>query len=214
MSNMFDSRLRIVAAAAGALAVATAAPSLLAQTAPKPATVEPVTRKAPGPVAQATPPKAPAAPAAAPAKAATPAAPAPTHEISVKILKVQALDKVDELSDADFFARVTIAGKVQPDTPVGKGATITPEWVVKGAVAAGKVPVRLELFDKDLTKNEAIDINRVGNKRAQDFVVDTSTCTISGFAGAPKCGESIVRAGEEPKKAAITFTVDAKPLAK
>jgi hypothetical protein len=195
-----------------AAALGTATSALLAQSAPKAAQVEPVTRKSPSaaPVVQAQ--------AAAPkAAAAAPSGPANTHEIVVTVIKVQPLDRLDLFSKADLFARVTIAGKEQSVPPAKGGAsdgTVTPNWVFKQAVPAGKVPIRLELFDKDLTRNEPIDINRVNGKRFQDFSVDTGSCRISGFAGSPKCGDVIARAGEEPKKAQISFTVDVKPLAK
>jgi hypothetical protein len=131
-------------------------------------------------------------------------------EITVIIKTVKAIDKLDVFSKADFYAKVTIAGETF-STPVVKQADqITPNWRVSKRVAAGRHDVKLEILDKDLTKSEPIDINRLDNKRNLDFVVSTRNCRIEGFASTYRCGADITRAGNETKKAEVTFTVEVR----
>lgn len=153
----------------------------------------------------------PAAKAVSNAKAAPAAAKAaPGHQVTVVIQRVRALDKIDQLSKADFLARVTIAGQSETVQRVREGDDISPNWRITKTVPPGRHDIRLEIFDKDLSKNEPIDINRLANKRHQDFTIDTRTCRISGFAGFPRCNTPIVRGGTKPKKAEVTFRVEVK----
>lgn len=131
-------------------------------------------------------------------------------EIVITVKSIKAIDKLDAFSKADFFARVRIAGQTI-DSPIAKQAEqATPNWEIKKTVPAGRHSVQLEIFDKDLTKVEAIDINRIDKKRDLDFTVDTRTCRIAGFANGYRCGDTITRAGNERKKAEISFTVDVR----
>lgn len=139
---------------------------------------------------------------------------AQSHQIVVTIHEVRALDNFDALSRGDIFARATIAGEIN-STPVFKqaikqGETIRPAWTLSRTVKPGVHAIKLELFDKDVTKDEVIDINRLPNKRIQEFTINTRNCRISGFAGAPRCGMRITRAGTERKSADIIFSVDVK----
>lgn len=134
-----------------------------------------------------------------------------THEITVIVLSVKALDKADELSGGDFFARATIAGETS-ETPVVSEPNFTPAWTLTKKVAAGTHNVKLALIDKDVSVDDPIDINRLGNKRDLDFTVDTRSCKVEGFAQTYKCGTKIKRAGAEKKKAEILFTVSVKKL--
>lgn len=127
--------------------------------------------------------------------------------ITVTIDRVRALDAVDAFSKADFFARVTINGVAVETQPIKQQPDISPNWKLSHKVPAGRHNVTLEIFDKDLTKNELIDINRVDNKRQLDFSVDTRSCSVSGLTGISRCGQTIVRAGAERKKAEVTFSV-------
>ena len=74
-------------------------------------------------------------------------------------------------------------------------------------VEAGRHNVKLEILDKDLTKSELIGINWVDGKRDLDFVVNTRMCRIEGFASTYKCNATISRAGNERKKAEVSFVV-------
>ncbi len=128
------------------------------------------------------------------------------HTITVKILSVEALDKVDELSGADFYARVTIAGETQK-TSIVKGEDIKPGWSISKTVRPGRHDVKLELIDKDVAQDDPVDINRIDAKRDLDFNVNTRNCRIEGFAVPYRCGRTISRAGGEKKKADIAFEV-------
>lgn len=128
------------------------------------------------------------------------------HVITIKVTSVEALDKVDELSGADFYARVTIAGETQK-TEIIKGEKIKPGWSISKSVSPGAHDVKLELIDKDVAQDDPVDINRIDAKRDLDFNVNTRTCRIEGFAVPYRCGRTISRAGGENKKADISFQV-------
>lgn len=137
------------------------------------------------------------------------AATAQAEEIVVTVTSVKGLDKVDELSGGDYFARVTIDGDVQ-NSAVVKDVEFKPDWVLSKSVAAGKHDVKLELIDKDVADDDPVDINRLPNKRSLEFSVDTKSCKIEGFASTYRCGKAITRVGDETKKAGITFNVTVK----
>jgi hypothetical protein len=128
-------------------------------------------------------------------------------EIDVTITNVKALDAFDELSKGDTFAQVTIGKDVKATPVVTQDAEIKPNWHVVHKVKPGKYDVKVEIFDKDVSVNDLIDINKRPNRRPLEFTVDTRTCRITGFSESYKCGDSIKRAGEEKKKAEVTFTV-------
>ncbi|MGQ0672504.1 MAG: hypothetical protein ACT4N2_06430 [Hyphomicrobium sp.] len=137
------------------------------------------------------------------------AAPA-MHEITITVTHVKAIDKIDQFSKGDFYARATI-GKDTQSTAVVKQQTETkPDWKIVQKVAPGKVPVKLELLDKDLAADDPIDINAVDKKRFLEFTVDTKKCRIEGFSSTQRCGAVIKRAGKELKSAEIEFKVSVK----
>ncbi len=136
----------------------------------------------------------------------------PMDEVTITVLRVKALDKIDQGNPnkkADFFARASIGGTtVKSDVSKGND-DIKPNWKLKASVPRGKTNVKLEILDKDiLTPADAIDINRLNNKRDLDFTVDTANCRIEGFSGGYRCGTAISRAGAEKRRAAVTFRVD------
>ncbi len=132
------------------------------------------------------------------------------EEIVVTISRVKALEKFDQLSSADMLARVTIAGEASLTAFVKNEEDIRPNWVIRKNVPTGVHNVKVEILDKDVTKNDAVDINRIANKRDLDFQINTRNCRISGFTQTYRCKSSIVRAGSEKKMAEITFSVDVK----
>lgn len=130
-------------------------------------------------------------------------------EITVTVSSVKGLDKVDELSGGDYFARVTIDGDAQ-STPVVKDTKFKPNWKISKSVSSGEHKVKLELIDKDLAEDDPVDINRLDKKRDLEFTVDTKSCKIEGFSSTQKCGTTITRTGKENKKAEISFKVGVK----
>ena len=132
------------------------------------------------------------------------------HEITISVTKFKALDKADELSNGDFFAKVTIDGKSQTTSQISDKAEVHPDWKITQAVSAGVHKVKLELIDKDVSVDDPIDINRLDKKRDLDFSVDTRTGKIEGFSRTYKSGETITRTGAEKKKAEISFVVTVK----
>lgn len=135
---------------------------------------------------------------------------AAADEIDILVTHVKALDAFDELSKGDTFAKVTIGKDVQTTPVISQQTEIKPDWKIVHKVKPGKHDVKVEIFDKDLSVDDAIDINRVDHKRTLEFSVDTRSCRVEGFSQTYKCGESIKRAGEEKKKAEITFVVSVK----
>ena len=131
-------------------------------------------------------------------------------EVIIKVTNVRALDRADEFSDGDFFARVTINGEKLESPVVKQEGSIKPDWILSKKVKAGVVNVKFEIIDKDLSVDDPIDINRVDNKRDLEFTVNTKTCRIGGFATSFKCGAKINRAGKEKKAADVTFIVTVK----
>ncbi len=131
-------------------------------------------------------------------------------EIVITVKKFHALDRADELSSGDFFARMKINGKAA-FSPVLTGETVfNPDWKLTLPAKSGKNDVNLSLIDKDVSVDDPVDINRLPSKRDLDFTVNTKTCRIEGFAETYKCGQTITREGAENKKASISFTVDVK----
>ncbi len=133
------------------------------------------------------------------------------QEIVVTINRVRALDVIDAASKADFLARVTIAGQSFTVPAIRNQDDIQPtDWVFRHKVRPGNHPVKIEIVDKDLSRNDVIDINRAVNKRDLDIGVNTRLCLVTGLSESHRCGARIVRAGTERKKAEITFTIDVR----
>jgi hypothetical protein len=134
---------------------------------------------------------------------------ASAEELILTVHKVTAIDQIDGVSPADFFARVVIDGNIHLTPVIKQRNDIEPNWQINQKVKGRQIKVFLELWDKDLTKDELIDINpRTDiNKRPIDFTVDMRTCRIKGLKGSPKCGTEITYEGNEKKKAKIVFSV-------
>jgi hypothetical protein len=151
--------------------------------------------------------------ALATALAATSAATATrADEITINITRVKALDRIDVGGTAaDFLARVTIAGEQFKTPPIKQRSDIKPDWKISKKVAAGEHAVKIEILDDDaLNPADAIDVNRVDNKRDLEFTIDTRSCKVSGFSEDYRCGRTIKRAGQEKKRAALEFRVSVK----
>lgn len=136
-----------------------------------------------------------------------------TDDITINITHIKALDVIDWglAGDADFYAKVTIAGETQSTQRVRGKNEIRPDWKITKAVPRGKHDVRIEILDKDpLKPDDRIDINRVDKKRDLEFTVDTRNCRVGGFSNGYSCGDKITRAGAEKKKAEIDFKVSVK----
>ena len=131
-------------------------------------------------------------------------------EITVTISRVMATSKIDQLSRADFFARVTIAGETFTTVHIPNRDVIRPNWTFKKKVPRGTHDIKLAIFDRDVTKEEIIDINRVRGKKDLDFKVNTANCLVLGFATPTRCGTPVTRAGVEGKRAQVTFSVSVK----
>jgi hypothetical protein len=141
--------------------------------------------------------------------AATLSTVAQAAEIIITVTDVKAIDRADVFSRPDFFAAVTIAGETFTTKVARNQANVQPNWVARKVVQRGTHDVKLALFDKDLTKNEQIDINTRDNKRDLDFRINTRNCRVLDLTGvAQGCRATITRAGKEKKAAEIRFTVE------
>lgn len=133
-------------------------------------------------------------------------------QVTVVIERVTALDRIDPLGQADFLARVTIAGETFTTKRERRHDDLVPtNWSFTKTVAPGRHDVKIEIFDKDvLSRDDQVDINRVDPKRDLDFSVNTRSrpCRLPDFAGSPRCGSTIVREGGERKRARLSFRVE------
>ena len=139
--------------------------------------------------------------------APSPAAAASRADVTVTIISLKALDKMDDFSQGDFYARITIDGDIQNTAVVKQDVDIKPNWKITKKVNAGDVKVKIEILDKDVSKDDPIDVNRVANKRDLDFTINTKSCRIEGFSSTYRCDTTIKRAGQEAKKAELAFKV-------
>ena len=140
---------------------------------------------------------------------------AKADEIIVTIESIQSLDRIDPGGgQADFFAQVTIDGQVFRTPVVRKADVVRPNWVISKRVRPGTHRVKVEILDKDvLSKDDAIDINRLDGKRDLDFRVRTRPCVVLDFAEPYRCsgrGVTITRAGREKKSAEVRFNVNTR----
>lgn len=140
---------------------------------------------------------------------------AKADEIIVTIESIQSLDRIDPGGgQADFFAQVTIDGQVFRTPVVRKADVVRPNWVISKRVRPGTHRVKVEILDKDvLSKDDAIDINRLDGKRDLDFRVRTRPCVVLDFAEPYRCsgrGVTITRAGREKKSAEVRFNVNSR----
>jgi hypothetical protein len=132
------------------------------------------------------------------------------HEITVTVTDFKALDRADDLSDGDFFARLVIDGKTAVSPTLSGQKEFKPDWKLTLPAKAGVNNVKLELIDKDVSVDDPVDINKLDKKRDLDFTVDTRTGKIEGLSKAYKAGQTITRAGGEKKKAVLSFVVAVK----
>ena len=132
------------------------------------------------------------------------------EEVIVTIERVKGVGSGDQLSKSDFFANVTIGGQTTTTDVVRNQNDASPNWQVRRTVPRGTHDIKIEIRDKDLTKTELIDITRTAGKRDLEFKVNTRGCRVLGFAEGYRCGQRIVRAGNEGKAAEVTFKVEAR----
>jgi hypothetical protein len=138
---------------------------------------------------------------------------ADAQEIQVRIDRVRALDKIDlpTAGQADFYAQITVDGKTVKTKHIRRADDIQPNWVLTVPVGRGVYPVKLEIYDNNVTRKDTlVDINRLPSKRDLDFEVDTRSCVVKGFVQDYKCRWIIKRAGDEQRRAEIEFSVDVK----
>ena len=86
-------------------------------------------------------------------------------EIVVTVTRFKALDKADELSSGDFFARIRVDGKAAFSPVLTGQQEFTPNWKLTLPAKPGVVKVNLSLIDKDVSVDDPIDINRLDKKR-------------------------------------------------
>lgn len=141
--------------------------------------------------------------------------PAAAEEVIITVEHVRALDKIDSVlaGQADFYAQVTIDGKTIKSKGIKRHDDISPGWVMAVPVSRrGNFPVKLEIYDHNVLKKPTlVDINRLPDKRDLDFnivIEGPGRCTVKGFANDFPCHAVIKRAGDERRKAEVTFRVD------
>lgn len=145
------------------------------------------------------------------AAVATPGAEAARpHEVMIKITHIKALDAIDNFSKGDFYARATIDSDVHTTPVMKQQAEVRPDWVITQKVAPGKHDLKLQIFDKDVSADDAVDVNPLANNRVLEATIDTRRCRISGYGKTYRCGSIVTVVGHEKKSAAVTFIVDVR----
>ena len=96
-------------------------------------------------------------------------------------------------------------------TPVAKQqAEIAPNWKITHMVPPGKHKLKLEIFDKDVSADDPIDVNPLDKNRVLEATIDTRKCRVSGYGKSYRCGGIVTVTGHEKKAAEVTFIVDVK----
>lgn len=130
-------------------------------------------------------------------------------EIIITITDLRTVGRADVFTRPDFFAQVSVAGEGFTTPTARNQGNIAPNWVIRKTVPRGTHSVKIALFDKDLTKSEAIDINTVDGKRDLDFRINTRNCRVLDLTGvAQGCRATVTRAGRELKSAEMRFNVE------
>lgn len=145
------------------------------------------------------------------------AATAAQLEVRVIIESVKALDDVDTLDGADFYASINIDGVSANNKAgaIGDDDNISPNWEFFDIVdsSRGVIPLVINIYDEDGFLNfddDQIDIKaRSGRELFLDL--DLNNCTIEGDGLTSNCGSTITSAGGENDRAEISFRVEVKP---
>lgn len=136
------------------------------------------------------------------------AAAAASNEIVITITKVKAIDQIDAFSKGDFYARATIDQDVQTTPVARQQAEIKPNWKISHKVRPGRHNLKLEIFDKDISADDPIDVNPIEKNRILEAIIDTRKCRVSGYGKSYRCGSIVTVTGHEKKAAEVTFIVD------
>ena len=133
-----------------------------------------------------------------------------SNEITITITKVKAVDQIDAFSKSDFYARATIDQDVQTTPVARQQAEIMPNWKISHKVRPGRHNLKLEIFDKDISADDPIDVNPLDKNRVLEATIDTRRCRVSGYGKSYRCGSIVTVTGREKKAAEVTFIVDVR----
>lgn len=132
------------------------------------------------------------------------------HEITITVERLKALDKFDAFSKADFYARVTIDGRTQTTPVIRQQVEVAPNWVLRETLPPGKYDLKMEIFDKDASIDDPIDVNPIDGRRTLEATIDTRKCRLMAYGKTYRCGLRASVSGKERKSAEVTFKVDVK----
>jgi hypothetical protein len=135
-------------------------------------------------------------------------------EVRVTIMRVKNIQGGDVLSKPDYFAKVTIAEETFTSQHIQDKDDISPNWIFTKSAPigfTGQIPIVIAIFDKDVTKDDPVDVSPAPDRRELRMNVNAIACTIAGDVTA-RCGTAIVTAGNVSVKprAELTFTVEVR----
>jgi hypothetical protein len=137
---------------------------------------------------------------------------APNVKVRLVIEQVDALNNIDNGSEADFYSYVFMDGERFDRGTIENDDHITPDWRFEKDIdfaTKQRVPIRIEIWDEDGGFNgppDLVDINP-GADRALNIDVDLSPCFIKGdvIGG---CRQSITTAGTQDEHASMRMRVE------
>jgi CARDB len=135
------------------------------------------------------------------------------NQIKVNINRVAQIDNLDPdpiffTNRADFYSKVTIAGVTQSSPTIDGKDDVSPNWEFI-QVAAGPVPIKVELWESDLgSGDEHVDINSRAGYKDLNLTYDPITGAIYGDTYGSR-GQQIYSYGAgDSDRGKIWFTID------
>lgn len=135
---------------------------------------------------------------------------APT-EVTVTVESLETNTNIDNLSQADFFAKVTVDGETSKGPTRANDDRIEPDWPVTHTTdKTGEIPIEIEVVDEDDFLNGADD-----SIQTTSAILDLSDCQVSGTfnqTSVGDCGQTLAD-GSPSDGVELEFRVEAEPPA-
>lgn len=144
---------------------------------------------------------------------------APQRTVRLTVDQVSAIDRLDGgvgtvgSSQADFYAKVTMAGVTQVSKTIADRDYVQPNWKFDRVAGSNRyVPIEINLFDEDrpYSADDHADINPLSKNRTLNLSYDLQTGKISGngLSRVYSKGEQIVvRGAGDSDRAEIRFRI-------
>ena len=140
---------------------------------------------------------------------------AEARTVTITIVRVKEINNLDKdiprKDQADFFARIWIAGKALR-TPTMSKDDGWPNWRVSAPVGSNLVRIKISVHDDDgglEEKDDKVDVNPVIGKKDLDLVYNVKTGRITGDATGRRGRNIWTRGGgSDSDKAQLWFRVN------